>query len=73
MLVDSIGVALDLGRHFDALGVSWLVGGSIASSLLGEPRATDDVDLVADLRLPLDEPLCARLVDIYYIDEDTAR
>lgn len=73
MLVDTISVALDLGRHFDALGVVWLVGGSLASSLLGEPRATADVDLVADLRMQHVAPLCARLAEAYYVDEDVAR
>jgi hypothetical protein len=73
MLVDDISIALDFGRHFDALGVVWLVGGSVASSLLGEPRATDDVDLVADLRLQHVGPLCARLVEAYYVDEDVMR
>jgi len=73
MLVDTIGIALDLGHHFDALGVVWLVGGSVASSLLGEPRATDDVDLVADLRLQHIEPFCARLGDTYYVDQDVVR
>jgi hypothetical protein len=73
MLVDDIGIALDLGHHLDALGVIWLVGGSVASSLLGEPRATDDVDLVADLRRQHVEPLCVRLVDTYYVDPDVVR
>lgn len=73
MLVGEIDVAIDLGRHFDALGVIWLVGGSVASSLLGEPRATSDVDLVADLRLVHVAPFCARLADAYYVDEDTVR
>jgi hypothetical protein len=39
MLVGDIAIALDLGRHLDALGVVWLVGGSLASSLLGERMA----------------------------------
>ncbi len=73
MLVDEISVALDLGRHFDALGVVWLVGGSVASSLLGEPRATADVDLVADLRLEHVEALHSRLSGTYYIDDDVVR
>ena len=73
MLLGEIDVALELGRHFDELGVPWLVGGSVASSLLGEPRATADVDLVADLRLPHVSPLYARLVDTYYVDEDALR
>jgi hypothetical protein len=49
MLITELALAVDVGRHFDALGVRWLVGGSVASSILGLPRATLDIDLVADL------------------------
>jgi hypothetical protein len=73
MLVTELEVAIDVGRHFDALGIVWLVGGSVASSLLGEPRATADIDLVADLREPKVAELRLRLGDAYYMDEDTAR
>lgn len=34
---------------FDALGVDYLTGGSVASSVFGEPRQTLDADLVARL------------------------
>jgi hypothetical protein len=50
MLITELGLAADVGRHFDALKVRWLVGESVASSILGLPRATLDIDLVADLR-----------------------
>jgi hypothetical protein len=70
MLLGELEVALDVGRQLDALGVTWLVGGSVASSILGEPRATADVDLVADLRGRHVSALYAALVDTYYIDED---
>ena len=43
------------------------LGGSLASSILGEPRATTDVDLVADLRGPHVSRLFAALVET--IDE----
>jgi hypothetical protein len=73
MLLAEVEVALDVGRRFDELGVPWLVGGSLASSMLGEPRATADVDLVADLRERHVSALYAALVDTYYIDDDAAR
>src|SRR5262245_20245648 len=73
MLLGEVAVALDVGQQLDALGVTWLIGGSLASSILGEPRATADVDLVADLRGPHIRALFAALVDNYYIDEDAAR
>jgi len=72
MLLGELDVALDVGRQLDALGVTWLVGGSVASSILGEPRATADVDLVADLRGRHVGPLFTALVDTYYIDEGAA-
>jgi hypothetical protein len=72
MLLGELEVALDVGRQLDMLGVTWLVGGSVASSILGEPRATSDVDLVADLRGRHVGALFAALVDAYYIDEDAA-
>ena len=44
---------------FDALDVDYLVGGSVASSLFGEPRQTLDADLVARLLGRHAEPLVA--------------
>jgi hypothetical protein len=32
-------------------GIAYLIGGSLASSAYGEPRLTNDIDLVADVRL----------------------
>jgi hypothetical protein len=46
---------------FEALGVDYLIGGSIASSVFGEPRQTVDAHLVARLVARHAEPLVARL------------
>ncbi|MEJ7599759.1 MAG: hypothetical protein WKG01_17765 [Kofleriaceae bacterium] len=70
MLVSELALAIDLGNHFDSLGVRWLIGGSVASSILGVPRTTTDVDLVADLRGAHVKPLAASLIATYYVDED---
>ena len=37
---DPIEIATDTGARLDALGVAWVTGGSIASSVHGEPRST---------------------------------
>ncbi len=50
------------------LGIRYYVGGSLASSLHGVPRATNDVDVVAALRPSHAEELVRRLADTYYID-----
>lgn len=73
MLVSELELAIDVGGHLEAVGVAWCIGGSVASSLLGIPRTTLDVDLVADLRLAHVRPLCERLITAYYVDEDTCR
>jgi len=33
----------------ERLGIGYFLGGSLASSFQGEPRATNDIDLVVDL------------------------
>jgi hypothetical protein len=47
---DPIEVALTVASLLEQCGIPYLVGGSIASSLHGELRSTNDVDLVVDLR-----------------------
>jgi hypothetical protein len=48
---DAIDVALRVAAAIELVGGSYFVGGSLASSLQGEPRATNDIDIV--LTLPL--------------------
>jgi hypothetical protein len=47
---ETLSTALEAARMLEKLGVRWFLGGSLASSLRGIPRATLDADLVADLR-----------------------
>lgn len=72
-LHDPVGIALQVGVHLDRLGVDWLVGGSLASSVHGEPRATQDVDMVVDLRAHHVTPLWESLRRDYYADADEMR
>jgi hypothetical protein len=48
--VNAIGITLQATSALDALGVMHTIGGSIASSMAGEPRSTIDVDVIADLK-----------------------
>ena len=54
----------------DALGVSYFVVGSVASSALGVPRSTLDADIVADLPGKKIDALFAALERDYYLDRD---
>jgi hypothetical protein len=56
-----------------ALGVRHYVGGSVASSVHGVPRASIDADVVADLLPEHVAPLVERLQGAYYVDEGRVR
>lgn len=66
--LDPIGVALLVTHALDRLGVLHTIGGSIASSVAGEPRSTIDVDIVAALEIPHAGPLAAALQQAFYVD-----
>jgi hypothetical protein len=57
----------------ESLGVSYRIGGSVASSALGVPRSTLDVDLVCDMRLEHVDRFVSELIDAYYADADMIR
>lgn len=57
----------------DRLGVPYLIGGSVASSILGIPRSTNDADLVADLQAKHVAPFVAALQTEYYVSETAMR
>ena len=57
----------------DTLAVPYYIGGSVASSRLGVPRSTLDVDLVAELRADQVASFIQQLGEDYYISEDAMR
>ena len=73
MLDNAVDVAIDFGARLDAAGVRWVIGGSIASSVHGEPRSTHDADMVVQLESRKVRTLAALLAREYYADEDTIR
>jgi hypothetical protein len=72
-LQDPVAIALHVGARLDAMGVAWVTGGSIASSVHGEPRATQDVDMVVALRVRQVERFVKALNREYYVDADVVR
>jgi hypothetical protein len=42
---DALDIALLVAAAIDAVGGEYFIGGSVASSLQGEPRATNDIDV----------------------------
>jgi hypothetical protein len=59
--VDAIAIALRVAAAIESCGGAYFVGGSLASSLQGEPRATNDIDIVLQLPILRIEPFVAAL------------
>ncbi|HUP22611.1 MAG TPA: hypothetical protein VNB06_06685, partial [Thermoanaerobaculia bacterium] len=70
---EALRVCLEVARLFERLGVRYVVGGSLASSLHGVPRSTDDADLGAELREEHVRPLVEALEGRFYVDEERVR
>ena len=72
-LPDPLRIALAVAGILDRLGVAYITVGSFASSVHGEPRSTDDVDIVADLRPGSAAGLVGALGQEWYVSMDAAR
>jgi hypothetical protein len=73
VLGDPLIVVGKIGKALDQMGVRYVVGGSVASSVYGVPRATQDVDLVAELFGKQVDPFVAMLTNEFYVDADMIR
>ena len=61
-------------RHLDALGIPYMVAGSMASSFHGRPRTTQDADIVIDPTADQLDRLVAELSEAgFYADRGRAR
>ncbi len=69
-LAEPIAVTLVVTAALDELGLSYVVGGSVASSLHGVPRSTNDIDMVVVLPGKRVDDLVARLKNDFYIDRE---
>jgi len=70
---ESTRVTLLVTQTLENLGISYAIGGSLASSLHGVMRSTLDVDIVADMRLEHIQPLVAALSKEFYADDEMMR
>jgi hypothetical protein len=69
-LAEPLAITLAVVRVLDKLGIPYLVGGSLASSVHGIPRSTQDVDLLVELKGKLVSALAAELETDFYVDRD---
>ena len=66
---DPVAVALRVAEILEARGLRYLVGGSLASSISGEPRSTLDVDIVVDMTASDVDGLVLALRGEFDVDE----
>lgn len=69
-LGEPLQITRRIAETFEELGILYLVGGSLASSLHGIPRATQDIDLVADIKPNQVNIFVEVLKTEFYIDAD---
>ncbi len=70
---DVIDVALRVARALESVGARYFVGGSLASSLDGQPRATNDIDFVIDIPVGKLGDFAAALGPDFEIDGEMLR
>jgi hypothetical protein len=73
MLAEPLLVVARVAVALERLGVRYLVVGSLASSAYGIPRATQDVDLVAELDVQHVRDLAVDLRAEFHLDEGLIR
>jgi len=67
---EPIEVTLKVTDVFEKFGIAYLIGGSLASTLYGMVRTTQDSDIVAEMHLEHLQPFVSALQAEFYIDEE---
>jgi len=67
---EPIEVTLKVTGIFEQLHVPYLIGGSLASTLYGMLRTTQDSDIIAEMRHEHLQPFISALQDEFYIDDE---
>lgn len=73
MTPEPIAVTLLVTRVLQELDVPYLIGGSLAGALHGVPRATNDADLVVDLKPDQVDAFVRAVTPAFYVDADSIR
>ena len=68
MLPEPIAVTLEVTDVLEALGIPYVIGGSLASAVHGVVRSTLDADIIADLRMEHAQALGRMLGNAFYVD-----
>jgi len=72
MRVDPFSTAAQIANIFDSLDIKYALGGSLASSIIGEPRATMDADFATRLDKTRLNEFLEHLTEDYYVSRESA-
>ena len=67
---EPVEVTIKVTHVLEKLSVPYLIGGSLASTLYGMVRTTQDADIVAEMRLEHLRPFVLALQDEFYLDDE---
>lgn len=67
---EPVEVTLKVTDVLEKLDIPYLIGGSLASTLYGMVRTTQDSDIVAEMRLEHLQPFVSSLQDEFYVDDE---
>lgn len=73
MTSEPIRVASIISDILASLDIDYFIGGSIASSIYGEPRSTQDIDIVIDLFPNRIDLFVKSVSNQFYVDEESVR
>lgn len=73
MLPEPIAVTLQVVDALEQVGATYVIGGSLASTIHGVVRTTLDTDIVAELSLQQAQPFADLLAGAFYLDINTIR
>ena len=65
---EPIEVTIRVSQVLERLNIPYLIGGSLASTLYGMVRTTQDSDIVAEMRLEHLQPFVLALQDEFFVD-----
>ena len=71
MLPEPIAATVQVTAVLEKLGITYCIGGSLASTIYGLVRTTQDSDLVADMRSEHVTPFVRALEGDFYVDEES--
>ena len=69
-LLDPLEIAHQIAQALNRLNLPYFIGGSIASSLVGEYRYTNDIDFITDLTSQHVDAFLRGLAEHYYVSRD---